>query len=408
VPIYQFDTENGPFATRVMTIDPGRVRTPKEFEGVKRRETVTAGFAHNASGYKYKMYVHDDLPDKEIRYEMNTVNKKKRWKAILRKIDSGHRTQWAHIYDDEFPGCTRGRNGYSAAIRFTAQLATFEKNVMRAAALQARHIGFLKTKYPEKAMENLMTPEQGVLSALEMVKSFYGEDSDGINVDDAVIGHLMPWDEYEESKPTQPISTFEEFESAILRHLSAGADQGYAEFTGDYRRASYSSTRQEDIKAQTSNDSLKANVVDVFADNNATNWMEENISSGRIPIRGLNTSRDRLRFFRRYKPYLANFCWYGTPNKNIDPVKTAVANNIELNKTGGMLLSEHLNKGYNVSFEDWLDEKSEEIRKLKENGLEHLVGDTGSTANSTSGRLSDPNTQNSITSDEMHLATSEI
>ena len=373
--VYPWREGIGEFATRVMTIDPGRVRTPTDLPKTNK-ENVVSGFSLSGDGYAWKAYIHDDLVHGSSRFDKKPGRKKK-WKAILRKIDGGNRPQWVHIYDDEFPGCTRGRNSFSSALRFTNMLTTFQRNVLRTAAIQARHAAFLRSKFPEQAMAGLKSNAEIIEDALDSIEAFYPEE--GVKVDGSVIGHLMPNDDLVEMRPNQPIDTFPEFESAMNRHLSAGADMGYSEYTGDYRAASYSTARQEDVKASYSNEALQGNIINKFADFNATNWMEEQCSNGRIPIRGLRTSRQRLQFFRKYKAFLANFCWHGTANKHIDPVKSVVAENIEINEIGTRLLSSSLNENHNMDLEDWAEEKSFERQLLIDSGLEHLIKDDNST-----------------------------
>lgn len=366
--LYQWEPGAGEFSTRVKTLDPGLIRDPDD---IKNNDNIKGGFELKSSGYAFKAFVHDHLKNKACPPTGRQSDKNK-YKALLRKVDGGHRTQWVHIYDDEFPGCTRGRNGFSSALTFVNMMSSYERNVLRAAAVQARHVAFIKSKYPERAFDQYKTTEERVLGALEEIDTFYGEDA--IKIDGSVIPHLMPDDEFQDFRPTQPINTFAEFQSSMNLHLAAGADMGYGEYTGDLRNSSYSTARQEDTKAESTNEAIQGNIVNRFADFNAINWLEEQVSSGRVPIKGLNTSRQRLRFFRKYKAFLCNFKWSGARKKHIDPVKTAVSENILINEVGSRLMTDHLAESYNMPIEEWIDRKKLENDMMKDAGLDYLIG----------------------------------
>lgn len=362
VGVYSWDDKNGPFATRLLLCDPGRVRDPDD---KPKDELLRGGFALSRQGYAYKCYLHDHLKSHRIH-----PNERNKYQTLLRKIDGGQRTQWVHIFDDEFPGATRGRNAFTPALTFINMLSSFERNVLRSAAIQARHAAFIQSKYPERDRE-MYTPQEKTLEYLKMIDTFYHESP--LKVDGSVIPHLMPDTEYKESKPSQPINNYPEFTGAMNLHLAAGADMGYGEYTGDTAQASYSTLRQEETKARTTNEAIQANIVNRLADHNGINVVEELVSKGIIPIKGMRTSRQRLSFFRRYKHFLCNFVWFGAREKHIDPVKSAVSENILMKEVGSRLMRDHLGTQYNLPMEEWIDAKKRETNQLRDAGLEHLI-----------------------------------
>lgn len=367
VGVFSYDKNSGPFGTRLLLVDPGRVRNPSK---TPDDEHVKFGFALSGNGYPYKMYLHHHLKGYRPTSQQKSRNANE-YVALLRKIDGGQRTQWVHIFDDEFPGATRGRNAFQSALPFVNMLSSFERNVLRSAAIQARHAAFVQSKFPERDRAHY-DPAESTASYLKMIDAYYQESP--LKIDGSVIPHLMPDTEYKEFKPSQPINQFPEFQGAMNLHLAAGADMGYGEYSGDTKQASYSTLRQEETKARTTNDAMQANIVNRLADVTAINVVEEFVSKGIIDIKGMRTGRQRLNFFRKYKNFLCNFVWFGATDKHIDPVKSAVAANIRINEIGSLLMRDHLGTEYNMPMEEWIDAKARETQQLRDSGLDHLIG----------------------------------
>lgn len=389
IPFMREQLEDGirPFGSAMQTIDPGRVYTPPDLATTTiERERVTAGFAFNKYGYSYRMYVNDHVKQRMSRFSTTTGSKKKRtWKGVRKKVDGV--VQYVHVYDSQYAEMSRGRTHFSAGLKFTKMLHMAEQMVLRATRIQATYAAYIKTRFPEKAQQGLMDPADMVVSMMNSHKAFY--DKAGVpQFDGAPLRHVMPGDELVYTQPNQPIDTFVEMQSAMLRHIAAACQMGHSTFSGDYRRASFSSVQAEALDNYQTDQWIKSNIVDQAANPYVKVWLEENIANGRIPIRGLTTSRQRRAYYRQHSTFLGNICYWGAPREHTDPIKQSVGDNLEMDDGNGARTMEmHLAQRYNMPLRQWLKKKAREKDEIIAAGLEHLIFDEDSGTDRKSGRV---------------------
>ena len=372
-----------PFGTTIQTIDPARVYNPSGLSA-SAQERTTAGFEFDRNGYAHAMYVNDELKRSQYgRYSSPKKQRSKPWDRVRKQVDGT--TQFVFVYDSQFPGMSRGRNHFSSALNFTRMLHMAEQMVLRATRIQAQYAAYIKTQFPDVAAKGLYAPEDMILASMQGHKAFYKGNMPKFAGEE--VKFVMPGDEFVYTQPNQPIETFPDFRNSMFTHIAAGAQMGYSTFSGDYLRASFASVQAERLDNYQTDQYIKANIIDAAASPYVKVWLEENISNGRLPIRGLSTSRQRRKYFRDHSSFLANFCFWGAPRESTDPVKQAVADNLEMDGgSGSKTRQHHLNQRYNMSIREWTRKKKREREMMLEAGLDYLVEESGDISNS-SGRV---------------------
>lgn len=372
-----------PFGTAIQTVDPGRIYNPDNLSR-SQLETSVNGFQYDKFGFAYASWVNDNLKKRSRMYGSHGRRDKKNPYSRVRKTVDGV-TQFVYVYDSQFPGMSRGRNQFSSGLTFTKMLMSAEQAVLRATRIHAQYAAYIQTRFPDQAAKGLMRPEEMVLSAIETHKAYYKDQNPKFAGSE--LGFMAPGDELVYKQPSQPVDSFPEFRNSMFTHLAAATGMGYSTFSGDFRRASFSSVQAEHMDNRQSDEYIKANIIDASAFPYVKVWMEENISNGRLPIRGLTTSRQRRKYFREHSSFLANVCFWGAPNNNIDPVKQAVSDNLEMDGGNGSRTREmHLAQRYNMPFKEWVRKKAREKESIEDAGLEYLLDEDKDVSNS-SGRV---------------------
>lgn len=372
-----------PFGTAIQTIDPGRLYNPDNLSR-SQLETSVNGFQYDKYGFAYSSWVNDNLKKRSRTSNNHGIREKRNPYSRVRKAVDGV-TQFVYVYDSQFPGMSRGRNNFSSGLTFTKMLMSAEQAVLRATRIHAQYAAYIQTRFPEHAAKGLMSPEQMVLSAMKTHQHYYKGDMPKFAGSE--LGFMAPGDELVYKTPSQPVDSFPEFRNSMFTHLAAAVGMGYSTFSGDFRRASFSSVQAEVMDNRQSDDYIKANIIDPSAFPYVRVWMEENISNGRLPIRGLKTSRQRRKYFKDHSSFLANVCFWGAAQNNIDPVKQAVSDNLEMDGGNGSRTREmHLAQRYNIPFKEWVRKKAREKTAIEKAGLEYLLDEDNEVSNS-SGRV---------------------
>lgn len=366
---YEWNTDRpAPFGTMVNLIDVMRVDTPKDKMRDDTRENIIAGFAVDRWGHAYKAYIHDKCAVGTKRPNQRT--NRNDYVARLRRSKTG-REQWFHIFDDKLPEQTRGVSELTSAIKRAHMVNKLDDAALGAATLAAMYSAFLTSSAPNEAFEGLVRDED-YQSCSERYYQEFGEWLDstgGLEVDNQSVAHLYPDSKFEFLTPKHPVEHFAEFESAMLRHLSSSLNIGYEEFTGDYKGSSFSSARAAIIHTWVSRNARRAQIINKMANSIYRNWLEEQVSNGRIPVPVGRTSRSRLNYFRNNKEAICNARWYGSPMQHIDPVKSAVSERILMHDIQSQTYEEHCATWYNEHYMDRFEQIAKEKKTRERLGI---------------------------------------
>ena len=125
------------------------------------------------------------------------------------------------------PNQTRGITWFAPVMLNMHHLGQFALNEVVASRAAAGKMGFILNKNPEAI--------QGWSWDAKKVKQ--------MDVEPGLIDELMPGQEFASFDPTHPSTTFDSFESAMLRSIARGFKISHLTLTGDLRQANYSSMR---------------------------------------------------------------------------------------------------------------------------------------------------------------------
>lgn len=346
------ETRNGPYNTAVNVFDPLRIQTPPTFEdSAFVRQGIRINRFNNPLGYfVFINHPYDSLcsPWNEDRF----VDKYKYVKS---------RTPWGrpnihHSYDQHHPHQTRGVPMFTAALKRLKMLDRWETNTLDAAIAQSMYAATIESDMPDAGA---IAGQHGPLSDHSPSAQYFGEasqylDKTNLYWDGVKVNRLYPGEKFNLHNPNQPIQQFDQFEHAMVRHVSATLGITPEELTGDFKGMGYDGVRAGSLSAWRHYMGQRTRICSHFANVMIECWMEEQISNGRLALppriaRQYQTSRQRLNYFINNKAALINAEWFGQGMGHLDPLKGTKAAEIEFSMR--QLSGERYQQG--THGEDW-------------------------------------------------------
>jgi lambda family phage portal protein len=245
------------------------------------------------------------------------------------------RTLMIHGYQPEYPGQGRGYSRLAHALQEFENITDFKSSEIKKAIAQSSLFAFVKPS-PDNPASN---PFESIAHAGPVETSTLSEQAQslvegtGISSEDVVDYVALPeatikvpgsvgvfnLSEGEELKPftnSSPVASFNEFITSLASHLSASLSIPLEVVLMRFNQ-NYSASRAALILfwrvAQIWREEMASDFLNVVYEN----WLAGEIASGRISAPGWSDPRLRGAWLKNQ--------WIGAPMPNIDPTKTAAA-----------------------------------------------------------------------------------
>jgi len=282
------------------------------------------------------------------------------WRRVPRETPWG-RAQVIHIFDQEYPGQTRGKTGFTSILKRTKKLDRFEDVALEAAVINAMYAAVVESDLAS-AMDAIGGGD--VSEYVQQVAAF--NKGAPLEFDGVKIPHLFPGEKLTLTQPGQPTDTFAPFEDAFLSHLAAGTNLSKEQLTHSYKDTNYSGARAGLEQAWRFFQGRRDLIGGEYATQEYALWLEEAIDKGDVEI------PQGAPDFYEAKTAWVRCQWIGPPKGNIDPLKDAKGD--ALLHDYGVKTKERWCAEQGEDWEETMEQRAREINRERE--LEEQYGIT--------------------------------
>lgn len=348
-----------PFATALQMIDLDRLSNPR---GEMDTPTLRGGVHRDRFGAPLGYWIREAHPSDWT----DSNNYSWRYIPATRGQVTGNpgwdRPQMIHIIDQWRPDQTRGLSAMVAALKEMRMTKKFRDVVLQSAVLNATYAASIESDLPTDVV--LQQAGGGDPNALSNYSSAYlGEvaqylgGSRNIQFDGVKVPVFYPGTKMKLQNAGTPGGVGSEFESSMLRYISAILGVSYEQMSKDYSKANYSNLKAAIADTERRMRVEKRQVADRFAGTFYRLWLEEALNAGEIssmPKRAPN-------WYDGLNQEAYSACeWIGASMGQIDELKETQAAVLRLNNglsTREMELA-RLGKDWRVVFRQLAREKT--------------------------------------------------
>lgn len=348
-----------PFATALQMIDLDRLSNPR---GEMDTPTLRGGVHRDRFGAPLGYWIREAHPSDWT--DSNNYN----WRYIpaTRGQVTGNpgwdRPQMIHIIDQWRPDQTRGLSAMVAALKEMRMTKKFRDVVLQSAVLNATYAASIESDLPTDVV--LQQAGGGDPNALSNYSSAYlGEvaqyigGSRNIQFDGVKVPVFYPGTKMKLQNAGTPGGVGSEFESSMLRYISAILGVSYEQMSKDYSKANYSNLKAAIADTERRMRVEKRQVADRFAGTFYRLWLEEALNAGEIT----SMPKKAPNWYDGLNQEAYSACeWIGASMGQIDELKETQAAVLRLNNglsTREMELA-RLGKDWRVVFRQLAREKT--------------------------------------------------
>lgn len=345
-----------PYSTAVQMIDPARLSNPTGAQDNQfLRAGVKLGTMGDPSGYWIASCVGGDYT--------GALGNMREWKMVPRETPWG-RQLVMHIYDNDEPGQSRGKNGIVSVLAKMKMLEKFEQATLQAAILNAMYAATIESSLDWASVANAMgggdPANDPTLAYMANQADFHKEGN--VRYSGVKIPHLMPGEKLELQSPEHPSANFASFEEATLRYIAAGFGLTYEQLSKDYSKTNYSSARAAMLESWQFFNSKQYHVAGKFSSMVYALWFEEAVERGEIVL------PSGLPDFYDAKAAWIKADWIGPGRGHIDPLKGANATKVELSMGLTTMSIEAAQRGRR--WQSLIDQAAQEERYMRRRGID--------------------------------------
>src|SRR5258708_6224063 len=152
---------------------------------------------------------------------------------------------------------------------------------------------------------------------------FYGEAK--VRLQPGVVSHLLQGETLVMHRSNTPNATYDAFDKSLSRETAKAAGSSAEDLSGDYSKTSFSASRLAMELPSRINERRRMAIAKPFYQNVFRAWLEEQIETGAIKL------PDGAPEFWQAADAYANAEWRGAGKPTSDPLKTAMADILEIN-----------------------------------------------------------------------------
>jgi lambda family phage portal protein len=314
-----------------------KLANPLQIKFIDPNQIRGHGYTSTYAQYKYDDGIIRDAADREIGYKIWEYNNDGVYKehTIPAKGKRSGRTLMIHGYNPEYANQGRGYSRLSHILQEIENLTDFTVSHIMKAIQQTVFTMYVKPsdKHPaSNPLEGRVGPRaEGVYNTTDQDNEVTAEDEDPIvkfsNMPEATFDvpgsvGVFNLQEGEDLKPFEhsaPVDKYDTFVDAFFKHLSASmsmpAEVALMRFEQNYSASRGALTLFWDVVKI-----WRKEMESDFLDPVYESWLSEEIAAGRIQAPGWSDPVMRQAWL--------NAWWAGKPMPNIDPMKTAKADQL--------------------------------------------------------------------------------
>lgn len=342
------EDESYPYSTAIQMIDPARLSNPGEAPDTA---LLRGGIEYNRQGVPVAGHIRNALRS-DILFDVRGVYE---WRRVPFRTSWGRR-QLLHQYDEQRPGQSRGKTGFSAIVKRSKMLDRFQDSTLEAALSHAMYAAVLESSFNSEAVAQAMGGDESIQNYLEGVTKFYGDAP--VKMDGVRIPHLYPGEELKFTTPGQPGPQFADFEQSVLRHLASGLNISYEELARDYSKTNYSGARAAAEQSWRFFTGRRELVMAPFATQIYALWLEEAMDKEIVE------TPPGVADFWSAKTAWTRCRWIGPKKGSIDQLKESKADVLEMHED--LLTLEDACAARGTDWEEVLEQIAREKKRKRE------------------------------------------
>lgn len=356
-----------PFSTSMQMVDCDRLSNPYD---AMDSATLRRGVVLNANGAPIGYQIRDAHPTDfafgEGQFEWTYRAKRLRW----------GRLNTLHILEPDRPDQSRGISALVSVLKETRMAGRFHDTALANAIVQASYAAAIESELPpEMAFELIGAQDKLQADRLPMMMGYlnliaeYSRGSRNLEIDGTKIPYLPPGSKLK-MMPAGAVSGIgEKLEESLHRHIASALGISYEEYSRDYSKTNYSSSKAAANNTIRAMDARKRTVADRVANEFYTCWMEEAVTDRKLEsMRNIVARKPDLFYMPMVREALCNASWIGSSRHQVDELKETQAANLRINAGTSTLEAENARLG-----RDWrktLRQRAREQKFAKELGVD--------------------------------------
>lgn len=339
------------YATAVQIVDPDRLSNPQQ---VYDMLDIRGGVEIDADGAPVAYHIREAHMG-----DWWAGKKTVTWQRIPRETAWG-RPIVIHDYEHERAGQHRGISIFAPVVQRLKMLIKYDQTELESAVLNAMFGAFIQSPYDPAIVDDAL-----------------GDDTLGVYQDERIDFHndrrislkggsripiLFPGEQITTVNASRPYSNFSVFQDAFLRNITAATGLSTQQITQDWSNVNYSSARAAMLEAWKTLTRRRHEFAIGTAQPIATCFVEEVHAIGGVPLP--SGAPDFLEARTAY----SKAKWMGPGRGWVDPVAERKGAILALD-SGLSTLSDEVGDGSGEDWEEVLNQRAIEVRKIEELGL---------------------------------------
>jgi lambda family phage portal protein len=370
-----------PFATCMQMVDCDRLSNPDDKMDTP---TLRRGIERTRMGAPIAAYIRQAHPS-----DYDQGEKVFSWRRVPFHKSWG-RLQVLHIMEQSRADMTRGVADMVSVLKETHMARKFHDVSLQNAIVQASYAAAIESELPsgmaftsigaeEKSTADVIAEVQ--MSMLEGIAEF-SRGGRNLEIDGVKIPHLIPGSKLKLLPAGTVGGVGQSFEESLHRWISRGLNVSYEEYTNDYSKTNYSSSKAAANTTRRRMGAYKRAVADRFANAVYALWMEEAIDKGYIEsVKHLTAKNPNFFYEGMNKQALCKASWIGAGIGQVDELKETQAAAMRIAMHTSTLEIECARFGHD--YRDILAQQAREIRQAKALGIDYDPSQTQATKQGT-------------------------
>lgn len=366
----EWANDGRPYRTCIQTVDCDRLSNPM---GDMDTPFLRRGIERNRRGVPIAAHIREA-------HQSDAFNGEKayRWRRVPFRKPWG-RLQVIHLLEQSRADMTRGVAPLAAAIKETHMGRKFHEITLQNAIVNASYAAAIESELPSQMAFSSIGAEEGpeamVSAQMAMLGAIaeYARGGKNLQIDGVKIPHLYPGSKLKMMPAGTVGGVGQGFEDSLNRWISRTLGVSYEEYTNDYSKTNYSSSKAAANSTRRRMNAHKRAFSDRLANAVYALWMEEAIHDGSIEAVKPILAKDPDFFYRPLmKEAICKASWIGASAGQVDELKETQAAVMRIANGLSTLEIECAKLGND--YRDILQQQAREVKQRRALGLPDFPG----------------------------------
>lgn len=392
----EWANDGRPYHTCLQTVDCDRLSNPM---GEMDSPRLRRGIERSRRGVPIAAHIREAHQSDAFAFEGAF-----KWRRVPFRKPWG-RLQVLHLLEQSRADMTRGIAPMAAAIKETHMGRKFHEITLQNAIVNASYAAAIESELPsqmafasvgaEEGYQGMVDAQMAMLGAI----AEYSRGGKNLQIDGVKIPHLYPGSKLKMMPAGTVGGVGEGFEDSLNRWISRTLGVSYEEYTNDYSKTNYSSSRASANVTRRRMNSHKRAFADRMANAIYALWLEEAIHDGSIESVKPLLAKDPDFFYRPLmKEAICKAGWIGASAGQVDELKETQAAVMRI--ANGLSTEEIEVAKLGSDYRDVQRQRARELKQRKALGLPDISGNATKPGTLSSQRGEDASAQGTTTDED--------